>query len=257
METETKKEKKLRSRLYPRYNLEDCIKFIGTLSKLGGNSVSEGAIAADLGQAVNNSAFIGKTSSSKQFGLISKDEGKLSLTSLGKEIMFPREEQDKGNAVKKAFANPSLYKELIEAFNGKILPDYVALGNRLVHDHSIETAAKDIASKNFIRSAEYSGVMQNGIIVMDASALNSIENQSDPTDGLKVTEPKKNIAEVSSKNSGEQFIFEFAGGIKLVIPRNEKTSEAIIDGELKEARKALSDFSEKFVAEEISSQSNK
>ena len=258
METETKKEKKLRSRLYPRYNLEDCIKFIGTLSKLGGNSVSEGAIAADLGQAINNSAFIGKISSSKQFGLISKDEGKLSLTSLGKEIMFPREEQNKSsNAIKKAFANPSLYKELIDAFNGKILPDYVALGNRLVHDYSLEIAAKDIASKNFIRSAEYSDVMQNGIIVMNASTLTLIENQNDPIGELKVAEPRKNITETSPKNSGEQFIFEFVGGIKLIIPRNKKTSEAIIDGELKEARKTLSDFAEKFVFEETNSENNK
>lgn len=108
---------------------------------------------------------------------------------------------------------------MIEAFNGKILPDYIAFGNRLVHDYSIETAAKDIASKNFIRSAEYSGVMP-------------------------------------SKNSGEQFIFEFAGGIKLVIPRNEKTSEAIIDGELKETRKTLLDFAEKFVVEEVNNNEN-
>jgi DNA repair photolyase len=48
----------------------------------------------------------------------------------------------------------------------------------------------------------------------------------------------------------DDFVFEFTGGVRLLIPRTKKTSEAIIDGELKDARKALSDFVEKFVVEE-------
>ena len=50
-----------------------------------------------------------------------------------------------------------------------------------------------------------------------------------------------------SFGSSANFVFDFQGGIKLIIPRNPKTSDAIADGELKTARQALAKFAEEFV----------
>lgn len=47
------------------------------------------------------------------------------------------------------------------------------------------------------------------------------------------------------------FVFDFKGGIKLVIPRNQSTSDAIADGELKTARQALTAFADSFVKEDV------
>ncbi|TSC78209.1 MAG: hypothetical protein G01um101429_897 [Parcubacteria group bacterium Gr01-1014_29] len=158
---------KARSRLYPRYDLEEAIKFIQLVSRLGRKNVSEKSVADEDDKKLTNSGFLGRMSSAKQFALISRVDGKLSLTQLGNEIMFPLDDTTKARAIKKAFAMPTLYKELVDAFSGNKIPEYSSLGNRLINDYRIEACAKDVASKNFIKSAEYAGVMQNGILVIE------------------------------------------------------------------------------------------
>lgn len=236
METGEKKESKTRSRLYPRYDLEDSIKFIESVSKLGGSRVSNEAVAAEVGKAVNNSTFIGRVSSSKQFGILVQESGKLSLSSIGKEIMFPRGDSEKSAAIKSAFSTPSLYKELIDTFNGKTIPDQVALGNRLVHDYGIEAAAKDSAARNFIRSAQYAGVVQNGILV--ASAENP--TPADDEEGLD-SKAGKSIASnpfddffKPTKPSGQPAVFNDSGSgwaltIKSAKPLNSDTRKKLIE----------------------------
>ena len=59
-----------------------------------------------------------------------------------------------------------------------------------------------------------------------------------------VPPPKSEFDTVSN------FIFDFKGGIKLVIPRNQGTSDAIADGELKEARLKLTAFADQFMKDE-------
>ena len=45
--------------------------------------------------------------------------------------------------------------------------------------------------------------------------------------------------------------FDFNGGIKLIVPRNQRTSDAIADGELKAVRQALTKFANEFMNEQI------
>lgn len=172
MENEEKQVKtkvsKTRSKLYPRYDLEKAINLIEIVSRLGRKNVSEKAVAAETGKSITNSGFLGQVSSAKQFALISKDDGKLSLTQLGNEILFPQDEATKVDAIKKAFTMPTLYKELVDAFSGTKIPEYGSLGNRLINDYGIEAGAKDVAAKNFIKSAEYAKVIQNGILIIES-----------------------------------------------------------------------------------------
>lgn len=253
MAEEIKKESRARSRLYPRYDLEDAIEFIKAINKLGGNKVSINAVAAELGKAVNNSGLTGRLSSAKQFGLLLQDEGRLSLSAMGKEIIFPKGDEEKTQAIQKAFLTPVFYRELVEGFSGKVLPDKSTMGNRLIHDYSIEATAKDIAAKNFIHSAEYAGLLRNGILIAQNISLDT-EISSEDSDVL-TTNTQKNFQEpnrVMYKNhhSADFFSFDFAGGMCLIIPKNQKTSDAITDGELKPVKKAIAEFAEKFIQDE-------
>lgn len=249
MEENKTKDTRGRSRLYPRYDLEDAIKFIEVVSKMGGNRVSVDAVAAEMGKATTNSGFSGRVSSAKQFSLISLEGGKLSLTTLGKTIMFPPSDNEKEGAIKKAFTQPPLYQEIITSFRGRVVPERSALGNRLVHDYQIEAAAKDGAAKNFIDSAQYAGVIQNGILVIsDSEEGVSVQNEITPENSAKEQPIRKNTSPAYDETTN--FIFDLAGGIKLLIPKNQKTSEAIADGELKDARKSLSEFARKYLPEE-------
>jgi len=123
----------------------------------------------------------------------------------------------------------------------------------LIHDYSIEAAAKDIAAKNFIQSAEYAGVVRNNILIAQSDS-----NLDQGKDGVAKDIQRnnsngivKNVPQQSAGDLSNTFSFEFAGGIHLIIPKNQKTSDAIADGELKDIRKALSDFAEKFVDKHI------
>lgn len=59
---------------------------------------------------------------------------------------------------------------------------------------------------------------------------------------------QENVKKTEVDTSGN-FIFDFSGGIKLIIPRNQKTSDAIADGELKVIRQSLAKFAGDFMTE--------
>jgi hypothetical protein len=246
MEEKKIKDTRARSRLYPRYDLDDAIKFIKVLSKMGGTRVSMDAVAAEMGKSTTNSTFSGRVSSAKQFALVALEGGKLSLTALGKTVMFPPSDTDKENAIKKSFTQPPLYQELVASFKGKVIPEKSALGNRLVHDYQIEAAAKDVAARNFINSAQFANAVHNGILLVDDTA--DVVEVKDDTEENQVPDEKQAPKQKANYDEAENFVFDFAGGIKLVIPKNQKTSEAIADGELKDARKALAAFATQYVA---------
>jgi hypothetical protein len=66
----------------------------------------------------------------------------------------------------------------------------------------------------------------------------------------KKTAASIDTEEKSSSSAGigsnDNFIFDFVGNVKLVIPKTPTTNEAIMDGELKEIKSGLKAFAEKF-----------
>lgn len=50
--------------------------------------------------------------------------------------------------------------------------------------------------------------------------------------------------------------FDFAGGVKLLIPKTGKATDAIMDGELKQIKVELKSFSDKYCREEELPESN-
>src|SRR3989344_2089812 len=134
MNEEKQKAIKQRSKLYPRYGLDEAINLVKKLSAIGGEQVSLAAFAASIGKAVTNSSFTGRISAAKQFGLIADQRSRLSLTDLGKQVVFPRDDAGARHAIRTAFGNPPLFRELIQAFKGRTLPDPSSLSNRLFHE---------------------------------------------------------------------------------------------------------------------------
>lgn len=230
---------KRRSRLYPRYDLQEAIHFIKLLETMGGEGVSEQAVASSLGKGVNNSTFHGRLSAAKQFGLLVEEKGRLSLTEVGRRIVRPSEPAQSGEALRVAFTRPSLYGELIRAFQGRVLPEPSYLCNRLVNEYGIEAGAKERAAKNFLNSAKYANLVQNGILVTEAVAQDGkADTETDEGWGDSRSEEH---AGVPGRGS---FVFEFAGGIKLLLTKDERSSAAIMEGKLKEVKEALDRLSE-------------
>ncbi len=258
--TETADKHKLRSKLYPRYDLEKAVLFIENVSKLGGSSVSAEAVAADMNKSTTNSTFIGRVSSARQFGLVDLGKGRLSLTALAQRILYPVSTLDQQAAKKEAFSNPPLYKDLISSFRGKKIPEMSSLGNILKLDYGIQTAAREIAASNFVSSAEFGGLLKNGLLVMADDFSTNSGDTPEPTGNEELATntpgaekhlggPSDGFAPKTLTEHSNAFIFDFDGGIRLIVPKTTITSDAIADGALKDIRKELRDFSGKYLME--------
>ncbi len=232
-ETTTTLKDRERSRLYPRYNLEEAVKLIKIADEVGGGSVLPEIVAVKMGRTKFNSSFTGRLSAAKQFGLVTPEMSKITLTSLAQRILYNKGETDKKNALMEAFSSPLFYKELVNAYRGKRLPDRKTLGNIVKLEYGIQANARDIAAANFISSAEYAGLVHSGVLVM--STENGSPNEDTEEFEASIDEqPEHENGHASLPRQTTDHFYEF-GGIKLYIPRNAKYDEALAKGKLSAA----------------------
>lgn len=246
-------DKQRRSKVYPRYGLESVMEFVRKIEAAGGDRIAKASVAAVVGIPSNSSAFLGRISSAKQFGLISVEGEKVSVTKRANRIFHVVSEDDKQAALNEALSEPSLYKELIKRYHGKTLPPTTTIGNVLMNDQiGIEKKACQSAASNFVQSAQYIGAVRNGMLVVpDADAMPSVA-EVEAAFGTPQPSPQQQrspaapIQPVRQQNDDE-FVFEFAGGVRLIVPKNTETSEAIADGELKQVRVQIKAFADKYL----------
>jgi hypothetical protein len=155
-----RKTSRKRSRPYPRRSLKECLDFIRMVDEAGRDNVAEDVLVARLGLSTANShRFTGLVSSSKQFGLLTVDNGQYTVRDLGKRYLNPLNDEERRQATVEAFNSPKLYQELIEKFGGGSLPDKQKLANTLLRYHGIESKVSSKATEIFIDSAEFAGLL--------------------------------------------------------------------------------------------------
>lgn len=231
---------KERSRLYPRYHLEHAVEFVMKVDDLGGASVSKEAVAQATGKATNNSAFIGRISSARQFGLITLQGGKISITPIARRVLLQTSENDRRAALATAFSAPELYRELIDNYNGRTLPNKESLANVLVHDYGIKKNARVSAAYNFIHSAEWLDLIQNGILNVQIDGMSSDEGEEEAADEGVAEKIASPVGSPLPSSSNEDFyVFPYPGNMKLIIPKTKETVDEIQDGGLKPVKTAL------------------
>ena len=170
MVEEMAKGTKERSAVYPAVALDECVEFVKTVNKLGGRKVASTSIAEALGVSPATYSFRAKVSSSKQFGLIKSTGGTVELCDIAKKLLYPTDDLSNKQLLIQCLMTAPLYKKLIEKYNDNAVPTTERLGNILFQEHSITRTAKDNAAKKFIASLEYAGVLQNGVLILDAHA---------------------------------------------------------------------------------------
>lgn len=158
-----------KSALYPAVSIAGCLEFIKQIDSLGGKTVSYGSILGLLGlTSPTTKSFLNRISASKQFGLITTGGSTAQLTDLGRRILYPNEgEQETRRLLIESFENPPLYVKLISRFNNRAIPSANQLSNLLMNEYRIIKQVKDNAAKCFLESANYLGLIQNGVLIMD------------------------------------------------------------------------------------------
>ncbi len=171
MQSPLEKSKSLREKSvqYPSCELAECTEFVRIVDRLGGRDVSEKSVLSELGLSSRaTKSYTGKLTSSRQFGLLDYRAHTLSITERAKLILYPteeREEVQQKRLLVEAFYSPSLYKQLIQRFQGKRIPQLDTLANILMNEYKIAKTAKDVASRVFVDSANFVGVLTEGGIL--------------------------------------------------------------------------------------------
>lgn len=248
------KQTKDRSVAYPGVPLSHAIDLTAKLREaLGKGPYSREEAAKAIGHSRLTGPAARKVAALVHYGLLERSGNTYSQSQLAQDILKPVSDELKNAAIKKAALQPKLFQKLCQKFGGQALPSM--LQNILVRERVSEGAADEVV-RIFTETMLFAELLVNGVLdkpvmehgeACDTTEVRSEAQMSHPpvqaTSGTKVPDAK--VA-----GNPDDFVFEFAGGIRLLIPRTKDTSEAIADGELKDARSALSIFASKYMSRE-------
>lgn len=163
-----KKATREKSPLYPAVTIKESYEFIKQIDSLGGKSVSYASILSLMGlTSPTTRSFLSRISASKQFGFITTGSSTAQLTDIAKRILYPTNEHEAKNFLVDSFNNPPLYQKLIERYRDKAVPPKTQLANILMNEYRIIRQVKDNAAECFIESAEFLGLLTNGVLCFD------------------------------------------------------------------------------------------
>ena len=241
--------KKLRSREYPAFTLNETIEFVLSLADLIMlQSISYEAVAKQMNVSATTNSFKGKISAARQFGLVATSSGgTMSFLSAAKTFAFPTGTNDDIAQLKlQCFSTPKLYSELLNLYKDKPIPAQKSLENILTTRFGITSSAKEIAAKTFIETANEVGAVVGGILTLDIQPTSTQrkvqdEEQSDSSATISANE----TAHTTRHDVGD-FSFEFptlsGKTARLVIPRDVKIKDIDFIG--KSIQNLLPDFLE-------------
>lgn len=180
------KKQREKSALYPAVTIAECYEFIKNIDSLGGKAVSYATILGFLGlTSPSTKSFLNKIGASKQYGLITTGSSTAQLTDMAKRILYPTHGESESNQLLiEAFANPPLYAKLIERFIDKALPPKNQLSNILFNEYRIIKQVKDKAAECFIESADYLGLLKNGVLSFEPTKEVDIPEANSNTEQL-------------------------------------------------------------------------
>ena len=107
---------------YPRASLRRSLALAEAIDKLGGESSDESA-ADGIGNKVGG-AFRSLVGAGVKFGLITNSKGRLKTAPLFQDYKLAYSEQQKQDALRRAFLTPPLYAALTKRFEGQQIPSH-------------------------------------------------------------------------------------------------------------------------------------
>lgn len=201
-----KKATREKSPLYPAVTIKESYEFVKQIDSLGGKSVSYASILSLMGlTSPTTRSFLSRISASKQFGFITTGSSTAQLTDTAKRILYPTDEHETKKILTDSFSNPPLYQKLIERYRDKAVPPKTQLANILMNEYRIIRQVKGNAAECFIESAEYLGLLSNGVLCFDNDSDQKLTIAKTGEIGIK-DEPEEMNAESNQNPSADQVI---------------------------------------------------
>lgn len=195
---------KKRSASYPAYSIQEVIEATKVLKeKLGDGPYARDSMAVALGYKGITGSSSMKIASCVHFGLLDRNGNTYSQSELANHIFNFISEEERANSLLLAFSRPTLYQKLITEYSGKPLP--LMLESILIRNYGIQENAVKGAVSTFKESAEYVGVLKNGVLTMNATqeigepmqSSNFTTTSSQTGSGLRNHQPMNQPLQVS------------------------------------------------------------
>lgn len=132
-------------RNFPAHGLEQALKVSLALKAFNnGNSWPPSDVANAMDMSMSASFFY-LTQSSVQYGLTTgtRDSKKIELTELGRQIVYPRSQDEEVAALVRAFRTVELFAKVYDYYQGKNLPEIQYLKNTLKTEFGVEEPHQD------------------------------------------------------------------------------------------------------------------
>ncbi|MDQ7250765.1 hypothetical protein [Dongia sedimenti] len=155
-------EKKARTRWpFPRATLEEALKIAYAIKDFnGGNPWEPEEIRKAIGAGTGGNAYFYLTAASRDYGLTlgTTAAEKISLTDLGRDLVYAPG-PDAERALKlRAFLNVDIFKRVLEYYKGSNLPEMKYLGNTLQKEFELEPETHEEFSRTFRENCQYLGI---------------------------------------------------------------------------------------------------
>jgi hypothetical protein len=157
------KTRKLVKRSYPRATLETCVRVAEIIKeKNGGNPWPPTEVAKALGLSPKSSNLDLYTASGSQYAIIegSRAATNVSLTQLGRDIVYADSPERELAAKRSAFLSIDPFARVLEYYGGNQLPEKQYLSNTLLEKFSIPLDLQDEFVEVFQKNCTYTKIGQ-------------------------------------------------------------------------------------------------
>ena len=147
--------KRERSKIeFPYSDLEATVDMARVLHlNTGGSPCEDVQLAGWMNQTATGGTFRTRVSSARLFGLIDSNQGRISLTPLGRDII---DTNNMKSAALEAFLRVPLFSAMYEQYKGYALPPPAAI-ERQMEALGVSSKVKDRARQTFMKSANFAG----------------------------------------------------------------------------------------------------
>lgn len=191
-----------RSSRFPSITLEYAVKVIAE-ARVFGREINDSHLA---GKGVpKGGAFGRKKASLGYYGLLEGRGNSYRITDLAESIIFPSNETERIDALRKSFLFPELFHHLYDATQKNIPIDVDILGNVVVRNYKVSPNAKDEFLSNFIKSgiiAELVEYTDNKKAIILREKPGATENTGELFEEVLPTE-KKQLQEIPPMYNAE------------------------------------------------------
>ncbi|HVW30437.1 MAG TPA: hypothetical protein VHC69_34005 [Polyangiaceae bacterium] len=184
-------------RTFPRESLERAVRVASALrDKNGGKPWPPQDIANVLDLSATSTAFFYLAAAARDYGLTEggRDSAMISLTELGKALVYPASAEEEATAKLKAFRNIEAFAAVLDHYGGNRLPELQYAKNTLNRDFSIEDDHHEDFVKLFKANCAFVGLKEGQDLPEQALVDRQVApatRKDDATGTITVAEPNE------------------------------------------------------------------